>query len=160
MTTIGFRLPETGMTWSVNVVSATRSFGSSYVSPGQIKMVASSIEFKETYTWTGSNGRTYDEPAPEGKKWAFLYVRAKNTSGSPAYLPFDQDFVLLAGNRQYDAAYISKDEGKYEGGEVQAGIVREGWIGYEVPEVLSKGDLRVAWSESTFDGDVAVYWEP
>jgi len=159
MTTLTYRLEKADMTASINIVSRQLPFGSIYESPNGVSMTAINIDFQDTYEWS-SGSYDYEEEPADGNKWAFLRFRAENTSGQPEYLPFNSDIVLLAGNSQYDSSvYQGGDITMYEGGEVQAGIVREGMILYEVPESLEKSDIQAAWSEDTYDGSIAVYWQ-
>jgi hypothetical protein len=145
--------------WEVNIVSKTASFGEIYRSPDSIEMTVLDIEFRDSYQYEGYSGTVYEEDAPDGRKWAFVTFNAKNASGSPEFVPSKFDVVLITGNSQYEyETYYGDDEDEYEGGEVQAGIVREGFILYAVPEELSKSDIQIAWSDSYFDGDVAVRW--
>lgn len=158
MTTITYKLAATETTWSINFVSANKRFGESITTPDNVTCVAKEVDLKSTYTYTNYNGEQAEEAAGDGKQWAFLTFRAENTAGKPEFIPLESDISLLAGNSQYDTKYIRKEEGRYEGGEVQAGIVREGWLAYEIPAELSKDDLKVAYSETFVQGDFAVYW--
>lgn len=153
-----FRLDEADVEFSIRFVSATLGFGEEYVSPDGMAFTVDSIEFFDSYTWSGSSGNTYEEQAPAGKKWAKVYVVAENKGSEQAYSPFASDVSIIADNSQYDNTYISNDEGEYEHSEIAPGIVREGWIVYELPEDLSKDDFRVQWADDNFEGSWTVYW--
>jgi hypothetical protein len=130
----------------------------SYENPDGIVATAGDLDLERAYTYTNFLDEEQTEPASDGYQWAFLDFEATNDSGSSEFLPLESDISLIAGNQQFDSVFISKEEGKYEGGEVQPGITRSGWIAYEVPENLDKNDFSVAWSGSTFDGEWAVRW--
>jgi hypothetical protein len=94
------------------------------------------------------------------------YAYAENKSESSKFIPFHGDWVMLADNRQYNPQSIFSSDWAYEGGEVFAGVVREGWIRYEIPASLSTDDLSIAWSKEFFDPDtgeetqVSLTWSP
>jgi hypothetical protein len=142
----------------VNAVSRKLEFGDGYTTLDDIVLFVFRLEFQDSYTWN-SGDREYEEPAPDGEKWAFLSVEVVNESGGPARIPLARDFSLIANSRQYDDEYVRKS-GQYEGGEVQAGIRRTGWIAYSVPSELTKDEIRAVWSEEYSDGQAVVYWEP
>lgn len=143
--------------FSIQFVGATPDWGESHTLGDSIEMAAVDVEFQSEYTYSYSD-REYTEEPSDGQQWAFLTFRAENVGNGPVRLPTKHDIALIAGNSQYEYEIASKDEGGYEGGEVQPDIVREGWILYEVPESVSKGDLTVAYTDSGYDGDVSVFW--
>lgn len=158
MTEVQFRLDSMGESWTLQVVSQTLSFGEYYTNPDGIALAVASAETRDSYTYE-SNGYTYEERPPSGKVYLFVSVLAENEAGQPAYAPAGYDWAAIVGNQQYESIGYYADNA-YEGGELQAGIVREGYVVYEVPEDTSVQDLRMAWSEQYYDGNVAVYWEP
>jgi hypothetical protein len=49
--------------------------------------------------------------------------------------------------------YISREQGKYGGGEVGPGVVREARIAHEIPEDASADELTVKWFSESIDRD-------
>jgi len=144
---------------TVQWVSKTLSYGDSYTNPEGVELTVLGERTEKSYTWT-SSGYEYTETAADGMTWLFVTVRAENTSGEIAYAPSSYDWVVVAGNSQYEQTsnYRSESE-QYEGGDIQPGVVREGEILYQVPNDYMQKDSAVVWSESYYDGDVAAYWE-
>ncbi|NHN59066.1 MULTISPECIES: DUF4352 domain-containing protein [Halorussus] len=155
---ITFRLERTAREFAVRYVSAVLPFGEPFTAANGIAFTVDKVSFMDSYTWSGSSGTQYTEEAPSGRKWAKVSVRAENKGNEQTYTPLSSDVALIAGNQQYDAAMLMTDENEFEGGEISPGIVRKGWIAYEVPEGTSKSDFKVQWAESGFDGSWSVYW--
>lgn len=158
MTELEFALGDFDETASLQVVSKTLNFQGSYTSPDNIKIVVLGVGFLDSYDYSIGD-YNYTETASDGMKFAEVNVSATNKSGSPEWIPLKNDFAVLVGNQQFDYVIDRRDDSNiYEGGEVQAGVTRSGRILYEVPEDVEREDLQVAWSESYYEGDVAVYW--
>lgn len=157
LTTGTYRFEALDTEHEIQTVSRSLSWGESYENPQGVVTTAHSIELRNIYSYEGWDGTTTEE-ASSGMQWAFLEFEATNESGSKEWVPFEDDVNLLAGNSQYDYVYISKEQGAYEGGGVQAGITRSGWIAYEIPEDLNGDDLVVAYSGDNFDGEWSVRW--
>jgi hypothetical protein len=90
-------------------------------------------------------------------------VWVKNETGQTNFSPLVSDFGLLYGNSQSDGDTILIDEPvdkeqPFDGGELQPGVERSGWIGYQLPEDLSLSDLTMAWSEQIIGGQIAANW--
>lgn len=158
MQEVELKLEGLQKTGSIQVVSRTLKFGQSYVNPIDMTLTAKGVELQDSYTYVGYSGDEQEKTAPDGKQFAFVTFRSENTAGEPEFAPTDYDIVLLSGQTQYDSKFINKEEGKYEGGEIQPGVVREGWIAYEIDDSLNVSDLEVVWSDSYYHGDAAVYW--
>lgn len=156
------RLDEFDATKTIQWVSKKLEFDDVYETPEGIELSVYDKETPESYLHEYA-GYTYEERAKEGHTWLFVYVRVKNATGSPEYVPTASDFVVVADNSQYDRVYeddvTSEDGDAYEGGDLQPGVVRDGWILYEVPDKYKQAKFSVVWSESYYDGDVAVHWE-
>ncbi|QLK25751.1 hypothetical protein HYG81_16980 [Natrinema zhouii] len=157
LTTRTYRFEALDTEHEIQAVSRSLSWGESYENPQGVVTTAHSIELRDVYSYEGWDGTTTEE-ASSGMQWAFLEFEATNESGSKEWVPFEGDMNLLAGNSQYDYVYISKEQGAYKGGGVQAGITRSGWIAYEIPEDLNGDDLVVAYSGDNFDGEWSVRW--
>lgn len=153
-----YRFEALDLEQEIQAVSRSLTFGESYRTPQDIVVTAHSIDLRDVYEYENYDGETATEEASSGSQWAFLEFEAANESGSSEFVPLEGDVSLIAGDTQYDSQYISKEDGKYEGGEVQPGITREGWIAYEIPSDLRVGDLEVAYSGSNFEGEWSVRW--
>lgn len=154
-----FRLEETGREVEIRRVSAVLPYGEVYTAANGMAVTVNRVEFFDSYTWTGSSGSQYEETAPAGKKWARVFITAENTGNEQMYTPLSSDVSLIAGNKQYDSTYLSTEEGMFKGGEISPGIVREGWLAYEIPEGLAKSDFRVQWTGENFNGSWTVSWK-
>jgi hypothetical protein len=56
------------------------------------------------------------------------------------------------------AAWDNDNGSAFDGGGLQPGIEREGWIAYEVPADVELNDLEMAWSKDTLEGQIAARW--
>lgn len=157
MQEIEFRLDTLRATWSLQVVSKTLSFGRPYVNPDGIELAVTNLSFADFYEYSIDQYDYVEEP-PDGSQWLFVTVHAENVSGSPEYAPLSQDFVALVGDQQFDSTMYRRDTQAYDGGEIQAGVVRRGDVLFAVPAGASASNIEVVWSESYYDGDVAAYW--
>jgi hypothetical protein len=157
MQELEFRLDALGTTWPLQVVSKTLAFGRPYVNPDEIELAVTNLSFADSYEYSIDQYDYVEEP-PDASQWLFVAIHAENVSGSPAYAPLAQDFVALVGNQQFDARVYRRESQAYEGGEIQAGVVRRGDVLFAVPVGASESDIEVVWSESYYDGDVAAYW--
>ena len=134
------------------------SFGETFVAPNDVAVTVDRVELTDSYEWSGGSGSTYTEEAPDGKQFAWVYLTAENRSGDTEFLPLDWDIYIRSGNRQYDAELVLRDEGQYEGGQVGPGIVRDGWLNYEIPADLAVSDLSVVWHESGIFDEWTATW--
>lgn len=153
-----FRLGEFDQTTSLDVVTKQLSIGQEYTTPWDTQIVVQSIELTEQYTYEDHNGETRPKDAPDGKQWAFAELRAENTADKIAELPTKFDMLLLADNRQYEYEIITDREGAYEGGDVQPGVVEEGWLGFEIPADVTADSLAFVYSPITSEGELAIRW--
>ena len=156
MVTLGFQ--EAQQQFQIQVVAAALAYGESFTNPRDMEVSCHDVQLKDAYEYKDYNGQTTYEQAAEGKQWAFVYLRAENVGGSTEFTPLEREVSVVAGNTQYDSEYIMKEEGKYDGGEINPGIVREGWLCYEIPDNLSVDDLVVVYSEGNYEGDWTVRW--
>lgn len=158
-----FRLGDFDETAVLQVVSAKLGWGEVYTTPENYKIRADKPTLQSTYTYENYRGEEEEEEPDSGGQWAFMNFWAKNETGEPNYSPLSSEIKLLTGSSQFDnkGNYSREpvDKGQqYDGGELQPGVVREGWIAYEVPDEIAPGDLTAAWSQSYYDGEIAVNW--
>lgn len=153
-----FRLGKFDQTTPLDVVTKQLSIGEAYTTPWDTQLVVQGIELTEQYTYEDYSGETRPEDAPEGKQWAFVNLRAENTADKMAELPTRFDMLLLADNRQYEYEVIGNREGAYEGGDVQPGVVEEGWLAFVLPADVTADSLAFVYNEVTTEGELAVRW--
>gem|GEM_PF-5864723 len=155
MTTVKLRLDTFNKAVSISFVSRKLNFGESFTTGDNVTLSVTGLDAKDKYHWS-SNGYTYTEE-PENGQYIFAHVKAHNNAGKPVRIPTIYNFALVADHSQYDATYYQGNDG-YEGGNVQADIVREGVVVFDVPKSVSPQSAQFVWSDTTYDGDIAVYW--
>ena len=158
------RLGDFQQTAVLQVVSAKIGWGSEYTTPNGYVLRVDEPNLQGSYEYETYDGEVSPKEPESGGQWAFVNVYVKNETGQAASSPFASDFDLLYGNSQSDGDTLLIDDPvnkgePFEGGELQPGVERSGWIAYEIPGDISTDDLTVAWSKTTFDGELAVNWE-
>ena len=92
-----------------------------------------------------------------------MNVWVKNETGQTNFSPLQNEFGLLYDSSQSDGETylidepINKDE-SFEGGELQPGVERSGWIAFAIPSGIQLNELTLAWSQDTFQGQIAANW--
>lgn len=119
------------------------SFGVVYVAHG--------LDIQDSFEH--SSGR--EEEAEEGMQFALLNFEARNESDIQQRVALTTDPVILHDGRQYDQQ-VGLPE-RYEGGELEPGVTREGQLLYEVPEGTSEDNLTTVLSMDSYDGDDEPY---
>lgn len=152
------RLGEFDRTASLDVVTKQLAFGGTYTTPAGVQLTVQNVGLTEQYTYTDYDGETRPQDAPPEKQWAFVDLQAENTADTVSALPTKYDMVLLADNRQYEFATITDKEGEYEGGDVQPGVVEEGWLGFEIPAEVSTDSVAFVYNAVLSDGQIAARW--
>lgn len=145
-------------TTTVTTVPYQASVGESFTAHNKARAEVTDIRLTARYEYQDYDDETAVEEAPDGKQWALVTMEAENTADEAVDLPETFDISLLSDQSQFETATIRKEDREYEGGEVQPGIVRNGWIAFEIPDDISHDDLRVVWSTFLENGDIAVYW--
>jgi hypothetical protein len=158
-----FRLGQSSKTAVMQTVSAKVSWGGEYRTPEGYRIRVDSPTLQETYEYEDFQGNIEEKEPENGGKWAFANVWVKNETGQTNYSPSARDFGLLYGNTQSDGTTFVADEPirkgePFEGGELQPGVERSGWILYEIDSGVTLEDLEMAWSEETFEGQIAARW--
>jgi hypothetical protein len=157
------RLGDFEETLTVNAVSATLEYGTTFTQYDGYLINLSNPRLTQSYTSEGYTGGEEEESAPEGSQWLFVSVLVENGTGETELSPLSSDFSVLAGNSQFDPAILVPEpveQGQpYDGGELQPGVVREGYIGFEIDAGLSLDDLQIVYTTQTIDGEVTVYWQ-
>lgn len=156
-TVVRYRLQDAGEEFSIAYVAARLAYGESFTNPDDMEMAVRGVDFSQSYEWS-SGDYEYTEESDDGMQYAWVDVRVENVGTQSNHTPFEGDITIIAGNRQYDSEYVSKDEGRYESGEIAPDIVREGWIAYQIPEDLSNGDFVVTYTDSDYSGEWTARW--
>lgn len=157
-TTFRYRFIEAEREIAINVVAARLSLGEEFVAVNDMALSVEEVELSPYYEYEGYDG-TEREHAADGNQWAFVKYRAENKGSESEFAPLETDLSVIADNRQYDHQYIRKEDwNQYDGGEIEAGIVREGWLAYEIPDSLSKPDVVVSWSGENYQGSWTARW--
>lgn len=156
------RLGDFSTTAVVQTVSSQFEWGGQYKTPKGYLVRVDEPELQDTYKYEDYMGDIQQKSPDNEGQWAFVNVRVENQTGSPNYSPMSSEFKIVSNQSQYDSKFLLSDPvdkgEKFEGGELQPGIVREGWIPYAIPSDLSVSDLTLSWSTTYYDGDVSVEW--
>lgn len=159
-----FRLGQSPKTAVLQTVSAKRQWGSEYTTPRGCRIRADTPTLQDSYEYEDFTGEIKNEEPENGGQWAFVNLWVKNETGQANYSPLSSEFVLLYGESQSDGQTILVNEPinkgePFDGGELQPGVERSGWILYEIPPGIVVDELTLAWSQDTFEGQIAVNWE-
>ncbi|WP_324758576.1 DUF4352 domain-containing protein [Haloarcula sp. GH36] len=142
---------------TVDVVGKQLSLGGSYVTPKEVKLEAEAIELIDSYTYD-SGDNTYTHSASDGSQFALVTFRSKNHGSQPIDVPELFEIYLLDSRNQYESGSYRQETDEYDGGTLFSGAVKRGIILYEIPDSVTKSDLRVAWTGNYAEGDVAIRW--
>jgi hypothetical protein len=156
------RLGEASVATTLQTVSASLQWGTEYQTPNEYILRIDNPTLQGAYRYETYTGDTEAVEPDSGGQWAFVNVYIRNESGQAAYSPSTNEFAVISGNTQYDPVVIindpvTKDEA-FEGGQLQPGIERNGWIAYDIDGELDLSNIRVTWTE-TFSGDISVSWQ-
>lgn len=158
-----FRIGTFSETAVIQTVSANLQWGAIYTTPDGYKIRVDEPDLQSTYDYEDYQGNIEEREPDSGNQWAFVTGWVKNETGQTAFSPLASEIVLLVGSSQYDGRTIAIDEPfnkgqPFNGGNLQPDVERSGWILYEIPGKINIDDVVVAWSESTFEGDISVNW--
>jgi hypothetical protein len=146
---------------NLRIVPKRIQVGEEYTTSNDIGITVESIDLEEFYMYEDYMGEE-SVNEPESGQYVFVDLRTQNQGDVPKRLPSSIDFQVLANNRQYESTTLydePADRGEsYEGGEVQPGIIRDGYMTFEVPEDVNKEDISVVWNEMISLEDKSVYW--
>lgn len=110
----------------------------------KFSIVAADIETTNGYTYSGSGDYEFEAEPGDGDQFALAHIQAENTGENPVTVPTVYDMSLIAGNSQADAGRYRRESDAYEGGEIASGVVREGYVQFEIPESASPSEFRVS----------------
>jgi predicted flap endonuclease-1-like 5' DNA nuclease len=131
-------------------------YGETYLSSTNIEVTVNEPEVIDSYSLS-----SVEYTPDEGNIFVQIDVTAKNNADEAHQLPWTTEFNLIAGNRQYETISSPRDEA-YDSGSVQPGIVREGYILYEVPESTDVSDIKIVLSDEgvpSFEYDTRITWQ-
>jgi len=158
------RLGDFQETAIVQTVSAKINWGTEYTTPNGYVIRVDEPDLQSSYEYEDYSGEVSLEEPENGGQWAFVNIYVSNETGQANYSPLANEFPMIYGNSQADGTTvlfndpINRDQ-SFDGGELQPGVERSGWVAYEIPSDTSVNDLRVAWSQSTLEGELSVNWE-
>ena len=157
------RLGTFEQTATIQTVSATMAWGGEYTTPAGYRIRVEQPDVQPTYESEDYDGSIEDVEPESGGQWAFATIWVKNETGQADYSPLASEFGLLYGNKQADGDTILTDDPinrgePFEGGELQPGVERSGWIAFQIPDDLGVDDLTMAWSEDTYEGQISARW--
>jgi len=147
----------------IQTVSATVAWGGEYETPAGYRIRAEEPILESNYEYENYHGETATAAPDDGNQWAFVTIWVKNETGQANYSPLPTEFGLLYGTEQADGETFLADDpinkgDPFDGGELQPGVERSGWIAFQVPDDLSVDDLTMAWSQDTYNGQISVRW--
>ena len=161
---VQYRLGELSKSPVIQITPANLSWGEQYTTPEGYIIGINQPSLQDTYEHK-KFGYTVSAEPDDGNQWVFVNAYVKNETGQTALSPFGSDFVLIYDNSQvrqnYDDSpfYDPINQGdEFEVAELQPGIERSGWIAYQIPSNISASDLTIAWSKTTFNGEIVVNW--
>lgn len=160
-----YRLGSSSKTAVIQTVSAKIPWGEEYKTPAGYRIRVDEPERQSTYEYEDFQGNIVEKEPDSGGQWAFINVWVKNETGSTKFSPLANEFALLYDSSQADGDTYLIDEPinkgeSFDGGELQPGVERSGWIAYQIPGgSLGNDDLTVAWSQTTVSGDIAANWQ-
>ena len=147
---------------SIRIVPKRIKFGEEYTTSNSIGITVESVDLEGYYRYEDIYGEESIQE-PESGQYVFVYLKTQNQGDVPKTVPSSYDFQMIANNRQYEPTGVSYnepvDKGEpYEGGEVQPGIIRDGYFVFEVPEDVNKDEISVVWNEMISLSEKSVYW--
>ena len=156
-------LGQSEETYIIQTVSAQLDWGEEFTTPEGYIIRIDEPELQDSYAYENFQGQTEQKEPEGGGQYAFVNAFVKNETGQTAFSPLRSEFALVSDSSQFDSTILIDDpinKGKqFEGGELQPGIEREGWIAYELPADLSVSDLTMAWSKTLFGGEISLNWQ-
>lgn len=158
-----YRLGNSSKTAIVQTVSAKIAWGEEYTTPAGYRIRVDEPNLQDTYEYQDYQGNIKDKEPDSGGQWAFVNIWTKNETGQADYSPLASEFGLLYGSSQADGETILLDEPvnkgePFEGGELQPGVERSGWVAFQISGNVGLSDLTMAWSQETYEGQIGVNW--
>lgn len=159
-----YRLGDFQQTTILQTVSAKIGWGVEYTTPSGYVIRVDEPDLQSSYEYENYSGEVSRKEPDSGGQWAFINAYVRNETGQANFSPLAPEITLLYGNSQADGETILIDDPinkgePFDGGELQPGVERNGWIVYQIPSDVSIDDLTIAWSKTTFGGEIAVNWE-
>lgn len=157
-----FRLGNPGPSTTIRTRPATLAWGRGYQPPAGYRLRVGVPDLREAYAYVDPNGIDRVRSAP-GEQWVFVPLTVSNPSDAAVTPPAADDVTLFPSGTPYDHTALV-EQPLYQGPPYVATELRPtgevaGYVPYAVPEAASVDDLRVVWTASTDDGDIAVSWQ-
>lgn len=157
-----FVLGDSDKTSALQTVSKTLAWEEEFTTPSEYRIRIDRPVLQSTFEVESYAGSTTEESPEDRDKWAFVDAWVKNETGQTQFSPVGAEFALLHQDSQFDALQLYNDPVNkgpaFDGGELQPGVEREGWLAYAVPGEVGVEDLTMAWSTTTRNGEVSVNW--
>lgn len=153
---VTYRIAALDEAVDVRASAASLTYGDPWVTPDGILLTVHGVDIQASYEYE-RNG-TNEEPAPEGSQWAFVWVKARNVETKRERLPATRNINVLVNDQQFDDAFVRREADEYEDGQVDPGVVRSGWIAYELPADVDLEDFVVSYTDDDITGEWTGYW--
>jgi hypothetical protein len=155
------KLAGTDTESDLRVVPKKMRIGEEHTTSNQIGITVESVEVVDYYRYNSyTGGERIKEP--DSGQYVFASVRTQNKGELPRSLPEYPNFQLVGGAGQYQPLTLLYEladrEKEYEGGEVQPGVVREGYVLFKVSEDVTRDNLSVLWNDVISSNEKSVHW--
>jgi hypothetical protein len=114
------------------------------------------VRYEFTDSYEAGYGEKHTHHPPEGAKYLWVYVKAKNVGELAYYIPYDYGVDLLYKGEEimctHTEPYFEEKE-MYRGSmtKIYPNVTKEGWVFYEVPKGIdiSQAKIRVEFDTRT-----------
>jgi hypothetical protein len=132
--------------------------------------VGSEVKYNEIsvklidFEFSGSYKSDYDmdENPPEGAKFLWIHINARNDGNNSTYSPSLSEFTLTYQGKQINTdSYFSSRPGynEFESGQIFPGISREGWLRFTVPNAAQANQIIVIYKPTQLFSDTYYSWK-
>ena len=157
------RLGERSPLTTVQVVPLSLVWGDGYRTPSEFELSVSEPELQATIEYEAGYGSTENRGPSGDRYWAFVDISVTNKAATTMSSPGASDFDLIGTGATYDSYALADDPidrgQRFESGDIRPDETRSGWIVYAVDSSLTAADMRVSWSATIADGEVAAEWQ-
>lgn len=157
-----FRLGAASPATTIRTRPASLEWGRAYRPPAGYRVRVDTPDLQRTYAYVDPDGIDRERSA-RGEQWAFVSVAVTNRTDRTLTAPADDGFALYPSATRHDPVTLVErpiyQGPPYVSGQLPPGTERTGYVPYAIPADSEIEDLRVVWSASVGDGDVAVSWQ-
>lgn len=152
-------------TVDISVVGATLAIGDSYRNSRGFVMTVDALHLVADPDERDVAGAEHVGPPDEGNQWAIVEIDVLHDAnrypdrddGRP--VPRREAITVTSGDDQWDHDSRIR-EGAYRAYDLDQGDRREGWIAYEIPDDLERGELAVRYDGADPDTERVAVWYP